>query len=32
MKEIIFTNTNYIANNELHGNTKVDNDIPNGKQ
>lgn len=31
-KEIIFTNTNYIANDELFSNTKVDNDIPNGKQ
>ena len=31
-KEIIFTNKNYIANDELHSNTKVDNDIPNGEK
>ena len=31
-KEIIFTNTNYIANDELYSNTKVDNDIPDGEK
>ena len=31
-KEIIFTNKNYIANDELHSNNKVDKDIPNGEK
>lgn len=31
-KEIIFTNSNTIANDELHSNTKIHNDIQHGKK